>query len=271
MKYGSIKNVCFVILACLIVMPASGDERTRAMNTIVLESFNGDTTHKWDDGRHQRTYEFSWALSASKFATKNTDDEGNEVSYPLSTYVRAWPGAMFGYNRDDLKSLGIRARFDRQGYNWIDVYPVSGDGQDAQPFEIPLPGRVRFFNVWVWSANIDCYIEAIVRDYQGIVHTLSFGSIAHTGWRKLMATVPNSIHQTKRREPSHAGLRFVKFRVWTQPTEKVGDFYIYFKQFDTVTDTFESMFDGDQLADPDLIPGLWASGDGLSNSAANQK
>jgi len=171
---------------------------------------------------------------------------------------------MFGFNReDDHKSLGIRGRFDRQGYNWIDVYPVTAD---STPFEIPLPGRVQRFNLWVWSGNIDCYIEATVRDYQGIVHTIHLGNLTYYGWKKLAVQVPASIRQEKRREPRHAGLRFVKFRIWTQPIQEVGDFYVFLKQFDTITDTFESMFDGDQLADPDLLPGLWAGGDGSSSS-----
>jgi len=66
--------------------------------------------------------------------------------------------------------------------------------------------------------------------------------------------------------PNHAGLRFVKFRIWTQPTERVGDFYLYFKQLKTLTDTFESMYDGDQLADPDIIPDLWSGGDGSGSA-----
>jgi len=267
MKYGSIKAVCFVILACVVVMPAIGDGQTRALTSIVLESFNGDTVHEWHDGRHPRKFEFSWALDASKFATRNTDSDGNEVVFPQSTYVKAWPISLFGYNRDDLMSFGIRGRFDRQGYNWIDVYPVTGEGDDAKPFEIPLPGRVRNFDLWVWSGNVDMYIEAMVRDYQGVVHTINFGNLAHTGWKNLWAFVPNNIRQDKRVQPSHAGLKFVKFRIWTQPTERVGDFYLYFKQLKTLTDTFESMFDGDQLADPDIIPELWSGADGNNGSS----
>jgi hypothetical protein len=270
MKYGSIKAVCFVILACVIVMPAIGDGQTVDLTSIVLESFNGDTTHEWNDGRHPRTYVFSWALDASKFATKETDEDGNELVYPQSTYVKAWPVAVFGFSRDDLKSLGIRGRFDRQGYNWIDVHPVTGEGDNIQPFEIPLPGRVRYFDLWVWSANMDLYVEGYIRDYQGIVHVIQFGDLAYTGWRNLRAYIPNSIRQEKRAMPSHAGLKFVKFRIWTRPNAKVEDFYVYFKQFKALTDTFETMFDGDQLADPDLIPGLWAGGDGMSGSTGRQ-
>ena len=258
MKYGSIKAICLVVLACIAVLSATADEATVDLTSIVLESFNGEAAHEWHDGRHPRNFEFNWALNASKFATTATDADGNEVTYPRSTYVDAWPIALFGYNRDgrDIKSLGINGRFDRQGYNWIDVYPVESDG--TTPFEIPLPGRVRYMDLWIWGSNLDYYVEAYVRDFQGIVHIIRLGGIAHTGWKNLRAHIPNHIQQSKRVLPSHAQLQFVKFRLWTQPTERVNNFYVYFKQFKILTDTFESLFDGDELADPDLIPQLWA-------------
>ena len=260
MKYGSIKAVCLVVLACIAVLSATADELTVDLTSIILESFNGETTHEWFDGKHPRSFEFSWAMTASKFATTATDQDGNEVTYPRSTYVEAWPIALFGYNRDGrtIKSFGINGQFDRQGYNWIDVYPVETDGETR--FEIPMPGRVRYIDLWVWGANLNYYIEAYIRDNQGIVHIINLGNIAYAGWKNLRANIPNHIRQSKRILPAHASLKFVKFRIWTQPIERVSNFYIYFKQFKILTDTFETLYDGDDLADPDLIPELWAGG-----------
>ena len=264
MKHGSIKAVCLVVLVCMTVLSAYGDEQTVDLTSVVLESFNGDTVHEWNDGRHPRRFEFSWALNASRFATKVKDSDGNETNFPISTYVDAWPIALFGYNRGgaDIKSFGIRGRFDRKGYNWIDVYPVNIDGDR---WEIPMPGRLRYMDLWVWGSNLDYYMEAYLRDYQGIVHCIFLGNLAYTGWKNLRATIPNHIRQTKRIQPTLAPMQFVKFRIWTQPQENVSNFYIYLKQFKVVTDTFESLFDGDELADPDRIPELWAD---TGNSAA---
>ncbi|MDR2479488.1 MAG: flagellar filament outer layer protein FlaA [Treponema sp.] len=264
MKHGSFKAVCLIFWASITVLSAYADEVTVDLTSIVMEAFNGDTTHEWSDGRHPRTYEFSWTTGASKFATKTTDKDGNEENFPKLTYVEAWPIALFGYNREgkSIKSLGLHGRFDRRGYNWIDIYPTTDD----KPFEIPLPGRIRYLDLWVWGSNLDYYMEAYVRDHQGVVHTVRLGSLAYTGWKNLRANIPNHVPQSKRILPSLAQLTFVKFRIWTQPTERVGDFYIYFKQFKVLTDTFESLFDGDELADPDLVPQLWANGeDGATN------
>ena len=59
--------------------------------------------------------------------------------------------------------------------------------------------------------------------------------------------------------PRLQSLTLVKFRVWTQPTERVDNFYIYFKQLKVLTDVFESYYDGDELADPQRVQELWAS------------
>jgi hypothetical protein len=221
-----------------------------------METFDGNTNHEWVVEGKNYTFDFEWRVDASKFATKS-----DEASYPRSTYVPAWPQALFGMNRDgkELKSLGVWGRFDRKGYNWIDVYPVqAGAGDDAEPFEFPFPGRVSYLDMWVWGSNLDFYIEAYVRDFQGVVHSIYMGNIGYSGWKNLRARIPNNILQSKRVLPRRAGLTFVKFRIWTQPTEPVHDFYIYFDQFKILTDMFETLYDGDELADPERVQELWA-------------
>jgi hypothetical protein len=246
MKHGSFKAVCLIVWACITVLSTYGDDLIIDLESKVVEAFNGDS-------------EYTWKVAASKFATK-TDD----VSYPQLTYVDAWPVALFGNNRDGsqtIKSLGLHGRFDRQGYNWMDIYPVSADdtGDNPAPAEIPLPGRVRNLDLWIWGSNLNFYIEAYVRDYRGVVHVIPMGDIAFTGWKNLRANIPNTIPQAKRILPRLAAMTFVKFRVWTQPVEKVADFYVYFKQFKILTDMFESYFDGDDLADPEQVQKLWAN------------
>ena len=259
MKHGSIQTVCLITLACLTVLSAYGDEHTIDLSSIVLEHFSDETTHEWNEGRRPRSFEYSWALAASKFATKSEDENGNEVNYPVMAYIDTWPIALYGYNREGevIKSLGIHGKFDRRGYNWIDLYPVNGDGE---PFEIPMPGRIRHVELWVWGSNLDYNVEAYVRDFQGAVHMIKLGNLAYTGWKNLRANIPGYINQSKRVLPALAQLHFVKFRIWTTPAEKVDNFYIYVKQFKVLSDTFESPFDGDELADPDLLPKLWAGG-----------
>jgi len=253
MKHGSLKIICLIIWACITVFSVYGDETANNFESFVLESFNGTGDS-----------DYNWKVEASKFITK-TDSAGNEldVPYPRTIFVEAWPIAAFGNNRGDnaqeLRSFGINGMFDRRGYNWIDVYPVLADDDDENPAEIRIPGRVRSIDMWVWGANLRFYIEIFVRDYLGVVHTLRFGDISYAGWRNLRVNIPTNIPQSKRILPAYAGLTFVKFRVWTQPVERVDNFYVYFKQLRVLTDTFEALFDGNDLADPKHVEQIWAN------------
>jgi len=246
MKQTSFKFICLIVWACITVFSGFGDDVTNSLETKILESFNGDSDSP-----------LVWKAVGSRFITKI-----NDVTYPITNYVEAWPIAVFGYNRGSdstpVKSFGINGRFDRQGYNWIDVYPTLKETPDT-PYEIPIPGRVQNMDMWVWGANLKYYIEVYVRDYMGVIHSLKLGDISYTGWRNLKVNIPTTIRQSRRILPSYAALTFVKFRIWTQPVEKVDNFYIYFKQFKVLTDMFESLFDGNDLADPRNVERLWAN------------
>lgn len=266
MKQGSFRavhHIVFLLVLLGLVFPAFGDEVTADYQAIVLESFDGNSAHQWEFGDRSFSYDYEWALDASKFATVS----GSDI-FPKLTYVEAWPMALFGLNRNqqELKSLGVWGRFDRRGYNWVDVYPVrpgtGGNGEAPEAFEIPLPGRITNLDMWVWGANLNFYLEAYVRDHNGVVHALNMGGLGYQGWRNLRVQIPNSIRQSKRILPRLAGLTFVKFRIWTTPLERVDNFYVYFDQMKVLTDTFESLYDGDDLADPERVQELWAQNQG---------
>jgi hypothetical protein len=269
MKQGSFRAVrllvFLLVMMSMTVFSVSGDENTVDLMSIVLDPFDGTTEHSWAYGGRTYAYDFEWHLDASRFATQERDRNGNVTrSFPLKTVVPAWPMALYGANRNgsDINSLGIWGKFDRRGYNWIDVYPIvtgtadAADGPEA--FEIPLPGRIQYLDMWAWGSNLKYYVEVFFRDYQGIVYGLRLGDLSFQGWKNLRIRIPTSIPQSKRILPRHAGLTFVKFRIWTTPMERVDNFYIYFNQLKVLTDTFESLFDGDELADPDRVQELWA-------------
>ena len=260
MRQGGFRAVRLIVLLfvmlSMVVFSGFGDDNTASVESIILEAFDGETSHQWSFGGRTHTYEFEWRADGSKFAS-TVDDQ----SFPQLNYIPAWPQAVFGINREgkDLKSLGIWGRFDRRGYNWIDVYPVAAklDGGEYEPFEIPIPGRIQSLDMWVWGSNLSYYLEVYFRDYQGVIHSLYLGDLHYQGWRNLRVRIPSSIRQSKRVLPSLASLSFVKFRIWTMPMERVDNFYIYFDQLKILTDTFESLFDGDNLADPEQVQELW--------------
>lgn len=243
MKQGSCRAVCFVFWAFIAVVFVFGDEGIANLQSRDLDLFDGSNG-------------YTWRIEGSKFATKTDSD-----TFPKITQVALGPTAIKTTPDEEQTSLGVWGRFDRQGYNWVDVYPVAADGgNDADPAEIPIPGRVKELDMWVWGSNLNYTLEAYVRDYTGIVHVLNFGSLAYEGWKNLRVSVPANIPQIKRVLPRLTSLTLVKFRIWTPPAEQVNNFYVYFSHLKALTDIFEHRYDGDELADPQRVQELWAAG-----------
>ena len=268
MKQGSFRAVRHLVFLLVILSFAGffafGQQSAPVdLRSIDIDLFDGSTTQSWEFGGRRHTYEYEWMLDASRFATRGFDDSGNELNYPLRTFVPSFPMVVYRAVREnrDIRSFGINGSFDRPGYNWIDVYPATIDSIDRNgdptPFEIPLPGLVRTLDMWVWGSNLRYTLEAYVRDYRGVVHRLEMGDLAFQGWRNMQVHIPNHIRQTRRVLPSYAGLHFIKFRIWTTPGESVNNFYVYFNQFKILTDVFDPLFDGDELADPVRVQEMW--------------
>ena len=257
MKQRVVKAIClsFVIVFMLAATGAFADEETVNLESVVVQTFDEPDAQPW-------------FVIGSKFSTKD---------YPKLAYAKSWPVSLFGSNGGgkDLRSLGVAMLFDRKEYNWVDMIPGTksgtGDGATYKPVELDLPGRVQMLDLWVWSGNYDYYMEAYLRDYKGIVYTLPMGDLGHVGWKNLRVNIPGSIPQAKKYLPRRENLKLVKLRIWTRPTEVAAApakadatmqekaIYFYFDQLKVLTDTFESLFDGDSLMDPKVIENTWGS------------
>ncbi len=232
-----------LLLTVCFAASVGADEQTVNLESRLIETF--DTT----DDRE-------WVATASKFTMEG---------YPQTAYVETYPEALFRHEKDNQgrKVLGIRGQFVRQGYNFIEIYPVKGTDQDGRYIAAPIdiPGRAKNLNLWVWGSNHNFYLEAHFLDHKGLIHVVNLGDLSFLGWKKLQVEIPPRISQAVRYAPSFKGLKLIKFVVWTRPTEKVDDFYIYFDHVTVFTDVFESPFDGEDLANEELIKQVW-SGEG---------
>jgi hypothetical protein len=238
-------------MAGIAVTAAFGDEQAFVLEAIVMESF--------EDGESP----YEWRKDASKFVT-----EGYPKVQPIATSPAALP--------ESSMSLGINSSFTRRGYNWVDVYPVGPDnGEKGIGFD--LPGRVQYLDMWVWGSNLNYTIEVYFRDYQGMIRSVNLGSIAYEGWKNLRVQIPSNFLQTKKVLPNLAPLRFIKFRIWTSPTEIVDQLdprfpgnpldpknpgkytgvFIYFDNIRILTDVFEAPYDGRELENIEKTLDLW--------------
>jgi len=251
----------FLLLFLSLSILVTADEVTQNLETKILETFDEDPTSRW-------------VAIGSKFSFVETDEDGNEIQYPVTAMVNTYPQALFGYDIDDTDKnvLGIRCRFTRQGYNYVEIMPVKVAAADAEEKDIvyidsggtqyeadpiPISGRVQLFDVWVWGSNYNYYLEAHFEDSWGLSHVIRMGDLNYGGWKNLSAKIPNGISQATTYIPRIKPLRFTKFVLWTRPAEIVGDYYIYIDQMKILTDIFETRFDGDDLASSETMMDVW--------------
>ena len=225
-----------ILMSMLFIFSVAADNRTLNLVSIVLDDFDNSEDN-------------SWIVAGSKFATNG---------FPKVSFPSAWPEALFGANREgiDYKVLGVWGKFDRQGYNYIEVIPNIRD-EDGEFTGLPIPGEVKVLDVWVWGSEFDFYLEAHVIDQRGFTHVLDMGSIRHTGWKNLSIEFPRAISQSRRHVPHAQPLSLMKFVIWTRPWERVDNFYVYFDQIKVLTDMFITRFDGDDLANPENVQKIW--------------
>ncbi len=178
--------------------------------------------------------EKNWKVSASRFTAKD---------FPvLKTGIEGSPTALAGSSEgtENKYVLGIRSAFTRKGYNSVWIYPEK---------ELVIPGNAKKLDVWIWGANYYYNLEVHIRDYRGVVHKLSMGSLHFIGWRNISVTIPKQIPQYIRYLPMEKPLTLVRFAIWTEPMERVDDYICYFDHLKVLTDMYKERFDGDVLAD----------------------
>ena len=232
----------YIILSVLLALPVAANQETENLVSVILEDFNDPE-------------ESAWIVRGSKFITEG---------FPRTAYPEAWPAALHGANREGFpyRVLGVNGKFDRLGYNYIEFIPDRRN-EDGEFVGIPIPGRCKLLDLWVWGSNHNYYLEAHLTDYRGITHVLPLGDLNFAGWRNLKTEIPPYIPQGRTHIPQLRPLSLVKLVMWTRPTEKVDNFFVYLDQIKVLTDMFVSRFDGDELADPELVDEIWSTEGGL--------
>ncbi len=256
-----------LFFSALLSVPVFSDQLAANLDAKVLESFDDDPTSRW-------------IARGSKFTKKIYDENGNVVDmYPKIAEAPGFPAALRGIGFKDLegklKILGVKASFSRKGYNYIEIIPASpadaGTPEKDIIYEdistgtkwihapIEIPGRVQYFDMWVWGSNHNYTLYAHFEDYRGIGHSFRMGDLTYPGWKNLRVVMPASIPQSTRYLPKFKSLVFTKFVIWTTPNEKVDEFYVYFDHLKVLTDMFQTRFDGDELVSPDLLEQVWGA------------
>ena len=294
------KQAVSILFAFFLVNGASlWAEPDPLYENVTVETFDGLGATKFPKGTQGRVLQ-------EDGSTKITDISGQELvwrvdnslasryateGFPVSQYVDGWPIDLLGIRpegAEEKQVYGVRAKFDRQGYNYFAIYAgteIDGEWKaQALPLSsIDLPGRIKNINLWIWGAGYDYTIEVHVRDFNGVTHVLPLrvvsgvdqqkyrpGSLMFNGWRKMAVNVPNTVPQNSRYTLQDYRLQLVKFVIRTNPYERVDNFYIYFDQMQVTMDAYSNFYDGKDLALPDRIKEVWGATDGDNATVEGQ-
>ena len=232
-----------------------------------------------------QTNQVVWVLKYSRFAkpsdpTKQMSDPDTNICY--GEYVEGRPsGLPQSVEKQQKYCLGVKAQFLKQGYNWIEIYPVklkgsilNADNKPVTTIENPserlpadnlggkitnrvfeqatnlnLEGVVKSLDLWVWGGNYRYWLEFHLIDYKGFLHRLSAGDIKYIGWLNLRTKIPEYIPQAEHHVPFLKNLKIVMMKLWGYPTERVDQFFVYFDYMQVQTDVYRQRFNGDELAE----------------------
>ena len=259
MKRGSLLSVLIVLLV-LGAGVLGADDITLRLEDFVIETWDKEDSSyfEYSNDDEIKGQPITWEVRGSKFSADGL---------PLVGYMdEAWPDDLFGrdpmadpnYEGDAPGVLAIKGAFTRQGYNQIELIPGIGSGDDFVPTPIPLPGRVRTVDFWVWGSNYDYYVEVHFMDHMGIPHVLQPvrigqlrepGSIKFVGWKNMIIDMPNYIKQSVNYKPELANLSLTKIVFTTHPAEIVTEFNILVDHLKVISDMHESFYDGFELVD----------------------
>lgn len=219
-----------------------------------------------------------WIARGSKFTTVERDQSGKATRmYPVTAVVPGYPMAAFGRSKDkeDRNSFGVRGKFNRRGYNFVEIIPAAEAPANVDKSKIiyedietgkkwihrpiELPGTVHFLDLWVWGSNLKYYLEVSFEDHRGTDYAVKMGDLNFFGWRNLRIGIPSYISQSASTVPRFRNLRLTKFTVWTRPEERVDEFYVYFDHLKVLTDLYEARYDGDEMEEPEFMKQVWGT------------
>lgn len=225
-----------ILLMVLALFPAVADEQTENIDSLTIESFDNPE-------------EIPWRAVGSKFTAEG---------YPQIAFPEAWPSALFGNNPDGVpyKVLGVHGKFNRPGYNYIEIIPDVRDDK-GNLVGISIPGVCQSISLWAWGSNHNFYLDIHLMDFDGSVHVLKAGELNFNGWKNLKITIPSAIKQRIEKFPEVRDMSLMKFVLWTRPGETVDDFYFYMDQIKVMTNILSKDFDGYDLTTEKRIEEIW--------------
>ncbi len=190
--------------------------------------------------------------------------------------------------------LAIRGKWDFPGYNWFVLEPnnirpakdllkkwlrlVAKSEKDEyrpkrlewkkgiHPNFIWMTGKIKQMLIYVWGGNFNYSMETHFQDYKGNEFVLPVTKLNFKGWRNIKVVIPNAIRQSQHMTPNTQPLKFMSFKVISDPYADPTEFYMYLDYFHAITDTYEPSYFGEELQ---FVENYW--GDAAATGGGNNK
>lgn len=247
-----------------------------------------------------------WVIKFSKYRSKNWDNDLTKEFEDSNTWLKwigtdthkreeILPDAVqknAALTEKEKTILAIKGKWDFPGYNWFVLEPnnvrpakdaltdwlalvardktweprkLSWDAKYNSNF-IWLTGKTKSVSVYVWGGNFKYNLEAHFQDFKGNTFILPLSSLNYKGWRNLRTSIPNAFRQSQHRLPNTQPLKFMRFKVISDPYEDPWNFYMYIDYFHAIADTYEPSFFGEELQ---FVEKYWNQGNAGNNTATN--
>ncbi|MDH4129678.1 MAG: flagellar filament outer layer protein FlaA [Spirochaetota bacterium] len=190
--------------------------------------------------------------------------------------------------------LSIKGKWDFPGFNWLMIEPsnvrpakqaltdwlrlVAKDNtyfprrldwsKENHPNFIWLSGKAKELLIYVWGGNFDFNIEAHVQDFKGNDFILPMGNLNYKGWRNLKIPLPYNLRQSRHSVPNTQPVKFLRFKVYSDPKVDPSEFYMYLDYFHCHTDTYEPSFFGEELQ---FVENYWGERSATETSSTPPK
>lgn len=250
-KTFSLCLVCLIILLLNVINIFPQEN----LQSIVLEDFELSS-----DGKPNRL----WVAVPNRFGRKDNLESGESLE--KLSWVESWPETYFGKDgvlnegnetKQYKHCLALYLAFNRQGYNYVELYPVQEKDGKLYKTPIPFQGIVKQIDMWMWGANYQYDVEIVLIDYRGIEYRLPVGSLKHVGWKNYVIPIPNYISQTGQYILGDYQFALTKIVIWTNPKERVSGAYVYIDHIKYLTNIFDKRYDGYNLGQIDTVRNLW--------------
>jgi len=124
----------FVVVALFLLAAIAVGAQSMSTTNYATVNFESRVIESFDDAPTTR-----WIARGSKFTTVEYDENGQPTRiFPVLEDVPGYPQALFGRSLDkpDRGVLGMWGKFDRKGYNFIELIPATEAPADADDSQI---------------------------------------------------------------------------------------------------------------------------------------